>query len=91
VVGDSLVHFVIPTTSLPVLYVMLVRLGLVRDTSEEQHPRHRLGLVFFANAGGPVDRGASSPFCNSASSSGRRSSSAWAPHSPAIVLARATA
>ena len=47
-VGDNLVHFVIPMTSVPVLYVMLVRLGLVRDMSEEQHPRHRLGLVFFA-------------------------------------------
>lgn len=45
---DNLVHFVIPMTSVPVLYVAAWRLGLLPDMSDELHPRHRLGFVLFA-------------------------------------------
>jgi hypothetical protein len=45
---DNLVHFVIPATSVPVLYVLSWRLGLLPDMAEEQRPRQRFGLVVFA-------------------------------------------
>lgn len=49
---DNAVHFVIPATSVPVLYVLSWRLGLLPDMAEEQHPRYRLGLVVFAMMSG---------------------------------------
>ena len=45
---DNLVHFVIPASSVPVLYVLNVRLGVLPDLADEEHPRQRLGLVLFA-------------------------------------------
>lgn len=45
---DNVVHFAIPAVSVPVLYVLHWRLGLVPDMASEQHPRYRLGLVLFA-------------------------------------------
>jgi hypothetical protein len=45
---DNLVHLVVPMVSVPVLYVLVLRLGLVPDMAEEVHPRHRLGFVIFA-------------------------------------------
>jgi hypothetical protein len=44
---DNLVHFAVPFASVPVLYVLNVRLGLLPDLEEEPYPRHRLGLVLF--------------------------------------------
>jgi hypothetical protein len=49
---DNLVHFAVPFSSVPVLYVLLVRLGLLPEIAEERHPRHRLGLVVFAMLSG---------------------------------------
>jgi hypothetical protein len=49
---DNVVHFVIPAVSVPVLYVLNLRLGLVPDMAEEIHPRHRLGFVVFAITSG---------------------------------------
>jgi hypothetical protein len=45
---DDLVHLVLPLASVPVLYVLLLRLGMVNDLSDERHRRHRLGFVIFA-------------------------------------------
>lgn len=45
---DNLVHFVVPMSSVGVLYVLLVRLELAPPLAEEQRPRQRLGLVIFA-------------------------------------------
>jgi hypothetical protein len=45
---DNLVHFVIPATSVPVLYVVQVRLGLLPPMAEARRPRQRLGFVLFA-------------------------------------------
>lgn len=45
---DNLVHFVLPASSVPVLYVLSVRLGLLPDLAEARQPRHRLGFVVFA-------------------------------------------
>ena len=45
---DNLVHFVIPLSSVPVLYVLNWRLGLLPDMAEVRVPRQRLGLVVFA-------------------------------------------
>jgi hypothetical protein len=45
---DNLVHFVIPAVSVPVLYVLSWRLGLLPAMAEVQRPRQRLGLVVFA-------------------------------------------
>lgn len=49
---DNLVHLVVPFSSVPVLYVLLVRLGLLHhEITEEGHPlRHHLGLAIFAVA-----------------------------------------
>ena len=51
---DNLVHLVVPFSSVPVLYVLLVRLGLLHHEIVEQgHPlRHNLGLAIFAVAMG---------------------------------------
>jgi hypothetical protein len=49
---DNLVHLSIPFSSVPVLYVLGLRLGLLPDIAEEEHPRHRLGLVLFAMMSG---------------------------------------
>jgi hypothetical protein len=50
---DNLVHFVLPATSVPVLYVLGWRLGLVPSlNADQQHPRYRLGLVLFAEVTG---------------------------------------
>ena len=49
---DNLVHFVLPAVSVPVLYVLSWRLGLLPAMAEEQHPRQRLGLVVFAMMSG---------------------------------------
>ncbi len=49
---DNLVHLVIPFSSVPLLYVLNVRLGLLPDVAQEEHPRHRLGLVIFAMLSG---------------------------------------
>ena len=45
---DNLVHFVLPATSVPVLYVLGWRLGLLPAMPEVQRPRQRLGLVVIA-------------------------------------------
>lgn len=47
---DNLVHLVLPFTSVPVLYILLVRLGLLHhEITEEGHPvLHRVGLAIFA-------------------------------------------
>ena len=45
---DNLVHFVVPATSVPVLYVLNWRLGVLPGMAEEQNPRQRVGLVLFA-------------------------------------------
>jgi hypothetical protein len=45
---DNLVHLVLPLSSAPVLYVLLLRLGMVRELAHEPHARHRLGFVLFA-------------------------------------------
>jgi hypothetical protein len=45
---DNLVHFVLPAASVPVLYVLNWRLGLLPAMAEERQPRQRLGLVLFA-------------------------------------------
>lgn len=47
---DNLVHLVVPFASVPVLYVLLVRLGLLHhEITEEGHPMlHHLGLAIFA-------------------------------------------
>jgi hypothetical protein len=47
---DNLVHLILPLSSIPVLYLLLVRLGMVRDLASEPHARHRLGFVIFAMA-----------------------------------------
>lgn len=44
---DDLVHFAMPFSSVPVLYVLNLRLGLLPNLGEEEHPRHRLGLALF--------------------------------------------
>ena len=49
---DNLVHFFLPATSVPVLYVLNWRLGLLPAMAEEQRPRQRLGLVVFAMMSG---------------------------------------
>jgi len=49
---DNLVHFLLPMSSVPVLYVLSLRLGLVPDLAEAQRPRQRLGLVLFAQMNG---------------------------------------
>ena len=51
---DNLVHLVVPFSSVPVLYVLLLRLGLLHHgIDEEGHPiGHRIGLVVFAMAFG---------------------------------------
>jgi hypothetical protein len=45
---DNLVHFVLPAASVPVLYVLNWRLGLLPAMADERRPRQRLGLVVFA-------------------------------------------
>ena len=45
---DNLVHFFLPFSSVPVLYVLTVRLGLLPDLADVREPRQRLGLVIFA-------------------------------------------
>ncbi|SEH16190.1 hypothetical protein [Thermoleophilum album] len=49
---DNLVHLFVPFSSVPVLYVLLVRLGLVHhEITDEGHPaRHHVGLAIFAVA-----------------------------------------
>jgi hypothetical protein len=49
---DNFVHFIFPMSSVPVLYVLNLRLGVVRDISEETDFRHRVGLVVFAAMAG---------------------------------------
>lgn len=49
---DNLVHFVIPMTSIPVLYVLNVRLGLLPELAAVHEPRQRFGLVVFAMLSG---------------------------------------
>ena len=51
---DNLVHLVVPFASVPVLYVLLLRLGLLHhEITDEGHPaRHRIGLAIFAMATG---------------------------------------
>jgi len=49
---DNLVHFVVPMSGVPALYVLSLRLGLVPDLAEEVRPRHRLGLILFAGMAG---------------------------------------
>ena len=49
---DNLVHFFLPASSVPVLYVLNWRLGLLPAMAEEQRPRQRLGLVVFAMMSG---------------------------------------
>jgi hypothetical protein len=49
---DNLVHFVVPGTSVPVLYVLGWRLGLLPPMAETHDLRRRLGLVVFAMATG---------------------------------------
>lgn len=45
---DNLVHFVLPLASVPVLYVLLLRLGMVNDLGDERHRRHRIRFAIFA-------------------------------------------
>jgi hypothetical protein len=45
---DNIVHFLLPLTSVPVLYVLTVRLGLLPDLADVRKPRQRLGLAVFA-------------------------------------------
>lgn len=45
---DNLVHFLLPLSSVPVLYVLNVRLGLLPDLADVREPLQRLGLVLFA-------------------------------------------
>ena len=45
---DNLVHLVLPLASVPVLYVLLLRLGMVNDLGDERHRRHRIGFAIFA-------------------------------------------
>lgn len=49
---DNLVHLAIPVSATPVLYILLLRLQLVRDIASEQHPLHRFGIVVFATTSG---------------------------------------
>jgi len=51
---DNLMHLVVPFSSVPVLYILLLRLGLLHhEIDDEGHPlRHRVGLVIFAMAVG---------------------------------------
>jgi uncharacterized membrane protein YjdF len=42
---DSLVHFVLPFWVAPLFYILLIRLELVPDLSDETHGRHRQGIV----------------------------------------------
>jgi hypothetical protein len=49
---DNLVHLSVPFSSVPALYVLSLRLGLLPDISEATQPRHRLGLVLFAMMSG---------------------------------------
>jgi len=51
---DNLVHLVVPFSSVPVLYVLLVRLELLHhEITDEGHPgRHYVGLAIFAMAVG---------------------------------------
>jgi hypothetical protein len=49
---DNLVHFVLPATSVPVLYVLNWRLGLLPAMADAREPRQRLGLVVFAVTAG---------------------------------------
>jgi len=44
---DKLVHLVLPTASVPVLYILGLRLGLVPDLAEETKPRLELGLILY--------------------------------------------
>jgi hypothetical protein len=45
---DKLVHTVLPLSSVPVLYILFLRLGLLPDLAEQTNRRMRLGLVLFA-------------------------------------------
>ena len=45
---DKLVHTVLPLSSVPVLYVLFLRLGLLPDLAEQTNRRMRFGLVLFA-------------------------------------------
>ena len=45
---DNVVHFVLPASSVPVLYVLGWRLGLLPAMAAVQRPRQRLGLVVIA-------------------------------------------
>jgi hypothetical protein len=45
---DNLVHLALPLSSVPVLYILGVRLGLLPELADVDQPRHRLGLVIFA-------------------------------------------
>ena len=47
---DNLVHLVVPFSSVPVLYVLLLRLGLLHHRmTDAGHPmRHHIGLAIFA-------------------------------------------
>ena len=45
---DNLVHLVLPLSSVAVLYILGVRLGLLPELADVDQPRHRLGLVIFA-------------------------------------------
>jgi hypothetical protein len=51
---DNLVHLAVPFSSVPVLYVLLVRLGVVHhEITDKGHPlRHHIGLAIFAVAVG---------------------------------------
>ena len=49
---DNLVHLVLPASSVPVLYVLNWRLGLLPEMAAARRPRQRLGLVVFAMLNG---------------------------------------
>jgi hypothetical protein len=49
---DTVVHFVLPCATAPLLYILLARLELVPDLSEHRRAHHRLGLIIVSLAFG---------------------------------------
>lgn len=49
---DKVVHFVLPTAEAPLLYLLLVRVGVVPDLSEETGMHNRVAMVVLALAFG---------------------------------------
>jgi hypothetical protein len=45
---DDLVHLVFPMATVPVLYILLLRLGMVNALTAEPHRRHRWAFALFA-------------------------------------------